>query len=96
MGIASEWLRVLVLSVVYFGIALSWEAIKSKSFAEFLESLPGWFLTGALWAMMMVFEWRVLRGGISAVFAILLVALFAVGLSQRRARKRREASAAVR
>ena len=95
MGTASEWLRVLVLSAVYFGIASAWEAIRGKSFAEFLESLPGWFLTGVLWAMMMVFEWRVLHGAIAAVFAILLVALFGIGLWQRRARKQRVASSSV-
>lgn len=96
MGTASEWLRVLALSSVYFGIALAWEAIRSRSFVEFLDSLPGWLPTGVLWAMMMVFEWRVLHGGIAAVFAIVLVALFAVGLLQRLARKRREASSLTR
>ena len=95
MGTPSEWLKVLVLSAVYFGIASAWEAIRGKSFAEFLESLPGWFLTGALWAMMMVFEWRMLHGAIAAVFAILLVALFGVGLWRRRARKQRVASSSL-
>ena len=85
MGTPSEWLKVLVLSAVYFGIASAWEAIRGKSFAEFLESLPGW----------MVFEWRMLHGAIAAVFAILLVALFGVGLWQRRARKQRVASSSL-
>ena len=92
MGTISEWMRVLTLSAVYFGLALSWEAIKSKSFTEFVESLPGWFLTGVLWAMMMVFEWRVLHGAIAAVSAIFVLALLALGLAKRRARKRREPS----
>jgi len=96
MGTISEWMRVLVLSAVYFGLALSWEAIKSKSFAEFVEALPGFFLIGVLWAMMMVFEWRVLHGGIAAVSAILVLALLTLGLVQRRARKRRESSSIAR
>jgi len=95
VGTESEWLKVLVLSAVYFGIASAWQAIKSGSFTEFLDSLPGWTLIGALWAMMMVFEWRVLHGGIAVVFSILMVALFALGLSQRRARKRRETSSTI-
>jgi hypothetical protein len=92
VGTISEWMRVLELGAVYFGLALSWEAIKSKSLKECVETLPGWFVTGVLWAMMMVFEWRLLHGGIAAVFAILLVVLLALGLAQRRTRKRREAS----
>jgi hypothetical protein len=92
MGTISEWMRVLELSAVYFGLALSWEAIKSNSFTEFVESLPGWFLIGVLWAMIMVFEWRVLHGGIAAVSAILFLALLALGLAQRHARRRREPS----
>ena len=95
MGTASEWLRVLVLGAVYFGIASAWEAIRGKSFAEFFESLPGLFLTGALWAMMMVFEWGVLHGALAAVFAVLLAALVGIGLRQRRARKQRVASSSV-
>lgn len=95
MGTSSEWLRVLVLGAVYFGVASVWEAIMGKSFAELLESLPGWFLTGALWAMMMVFEWRVVHGALAAVFAILLAALVGIGILQRRARKQRVASSSV-
>ena len=92
MGTASEWMRVLALSAVYFALAFLWEGIKTKSFTEFAKNLPGWFLIGVLWAMMMVFEWRLLHGVIAAIFAILLAALVALGLAERRSRKRREAS----
>jgi hypothetical protein len=75
---------------MYFTLAFLWEGIKSKRSSEFVETLPGWFLIGMVGAMMMVFEWRVLQGGIAAVFTIVVLALLALGLAQRRARKRRE------
>jgi predicted negative regulator of RcsB-dependent stress response len=90
MGATSEWMRVLVLCAVYSGLALSWEAIKSKSLKEFVDQSLGWLFVAVLWAMMMVFGWRVLHGGIGAVFAILVLGRFAVGLAQRRARKQAE------
>jgi hypothetical protein len=88
MGATSEWMRVLELGAVYGTLALLWEGIKSGSLKEFLEAVPGWLFVAVLWAMMMVFEWRVLRGGVGAVFSILVVGLFVLGLAQRRARKR--------
>jgi hypothetical protein len=84
VGTMSEWIRILELCAVYSGLAFSWEAIKTRSATEFLEALPGWLLTGLLWAMMLVFEWRVLHGRLAIVFAILVFALFALGLAQRR------------
>lgn len=89
MGTTSEWTRVLLLAAIYGSLALLWEGIKSESrFAE----LPGWFLMGFLGGMMIVFEWRVLHGGIGAVFAVLVLGLFVIGFARRRARKRTEVS----
>jgi hypothetical protein len=43
-----------------------------------------------MFGMMMVFEWRVLRSAIVAVFAVGLLGLLCVGFAERRASKRAE------
>jgi len=90
MGTASEWFRVLELSA-FWGLGMFiWEAIAGrKSFAKTLN-LVSLALASLLFGMFMVFDWRVIHGGIVIIFAMAILGLLVIGLAERRARKRAE------
>jgi hypothetical protein len=87
MGTTSEWLQVAAASAIFGTLMFLWEALtKRESFAEWFNLASIAFLSLA-WGMMMLFRWRVLRGGIGVVFAMTVLGLVATGLAGRRARQ---------
>jgi hypothetical protein len=72
-----------------------WEAMAGRESFASLSNLASLALSSLLFGMFMVFEWRVIHGGIAIVFVIAILGLLLVGLAERRARKRAAVTAAV-
>jgi len=65
----------------------AWDALTNADHAK-LRNLAGLVLTGFLFGLMMIFEWRVLTSRIALIFIPLTIGLVAIGIANRRARKR--------
>ena len=96
MGTTVEWMRVLeaggIWGVLMF---LSGTISKRESYTRLL-SLATLAFSSLLFGMMMVFEWRVLHGGIGVVSAIAITGLFITALAERRAHKRAQIASRTR
>jgi hypothetical protein len=92
LGTTQEWIRVLEIAAVFAAISFVWEAVEHRERESSARPwhFAGLVLTSLMFGMMMVFEWRVLRSAIVAVFAVGLLGLLCVGFSERRASKRAE------
>ncbi len=87
MGTGLEWFQVLKVSVFWgFGMFL-WEAIAGRESFASLLNLASLALGSLLFGMFMIFEWRVIHGGLAVVSAIAILGLLFLGLIERRARR---------
>jgi len=85
-------MRVLELGAIFGILMLLWDAVtERKAFAGPLNLLATAFAAFAF-GMWMVFEWRVLHGGLAILSAGVLLALLAAGFINRRSRKRADHS----
>ena len=76
-----------------FGILmLIWDAITQRESFASATNLVATALASFAFGMFMVFEGRVLHGGMAAIFSAALIALFAAGFAVRHSRKRAELS----
>ena len=92
MGTTSEWMQTLIAGGIFGILMFLWELFMRR------DSVTKWFnitslaLISLAWGMMMIFGWRVVHGGLLAVFTVAIFGLIALGIVGRRAQRRRLSS----
>jgi hypothetical protein len=92
MGTMSEWMHALVAGGIFGMLMFLWELFMRRDSATKWPNVASLVLISLAWGMMMIFGWRVLHGGLLAVFVLAVLGLFALGIIERRAQKRRLSS----
>jgi len=92
MGTISEWMHILVAGGIFGILMFLWELFMRRDSVTKWSNISSLALISLAWGMMKIFGWRVLHGGLLAVFAAAIFGLIALGIIERRAQRRRLSS----